>query len=91
MVKILSSVLLVLALTGCSTDRMILREGMYQNMATIRQLAKDTGAKLVVDPATGKDHRDQIKSLTQAQYDQLLRTDAEFENLYQEDKARDFK
>lgn len=84
---ILSSLLLL----GCSSDKIILREGMYQNMATIRDLAKSTGAKLVVDPATGKDHRDEIKSLTQAQYDQLLRTDAEFENLYQEDKARDFK
>lgn len=82
--------LLAISLIGCTCpEKVVLREGMYQNVATIRAFAKEAAAKLTIDPATGSDHRGEIKSLTQAQYQRLLATDQEFENLYREDKARD--
>lgn len=88
--KLALLMLLSSVVVGCtSPDKVVLREGMYQNVATIRAFAKDCAAKLTVDPATGKDHREDLKSLTPTQYQRLLATDNGFEQLYQEDKARD--
>lgn len=81
---------LILVAVGCKCpDKAILRESMYQGVRTERQLAKNTADKLVVDPVTGHDHRDQLQSMSQQQHDNLFKADQEFEDLVVKDRAND--
>lgn len=89
MKRLLFALLLV---SGCaqlqqSPEVAIVRESMYQGVRTQRQFSKDVAAKLVIDPSTGKDHREELTPLSQAQYDNLLKADQEFENTYNKYKV----
>lgn len=87
---ILLPLLICLIGLGCvCPEKAILREGMDGLTKSIRTQHRDWANKLVVDPATGKDHRDQLPTITPAQLDQINKTHDEYDNLVKEDRERD--
>jgi hypothetical protein len=83
-------IVLVMLIQGCSNnpDKVAIREGMYQGTATIRQQHKDWAGKLVRQ-ADGTDKRAELPQLTQNEYDQIMKTHADFEDLVSKDRQRD--
>jgi hypothetical protein len=75
---------------GCfaNPDKVAIREGMYQGTSTIRQQHKDWASKLVRQP-DGTDRRAELPQLTEADYRQVEKTHAEFEELVNKDRQRD--
>jgi hypothetical protein len=89
--KLILLFILPLFMVGCTTcpEKAILRDSMDGTTQTIREMQLDWASKLVVDPATGKNHAADITPLTPAQYDQIQKTHEEYNELVQEDRQRD--
>lgn len=77
-------------LGGCfsNPDKVAIREGMYQGTATIRKQHLDWASKLVRQP-DGTDKRAELPQLTEADYQQVQKTHAEFDELVNKDRQRD--
>lgn len=87
--KIIIFGLLSLILTGCASDKVILREAMYSGTQTMRSQYLDWAKDLTINPDTGKNNCEAITPLTPTQYQQILNTNAEFEALVKEDRNND--
>ncbi len=91
MKMILLFILPMMLLSGCTScpEKSVLRDSMDGTTQTIREMQLDWASKLVVDPATGKNHATDITPLTPEQYNQIQQTHAEYNALVQEDRQRD--
>ena len=83
--------LIPLILVGCRAcpEKAVLREGMHAYTETIRAQHLEWADKLTIDPATGKNHPDQITRLTPEQHRQAVATHDEYNALVEEDRAHD--
>lgn len=80
----------ILLILGCiNSDKIAIREGLYNGSGTLRQFAVETGAKLVINPTTGENHSDELPRLTPTQYQNLIKANEAIEELVQKDRIRD--
>lgn len=87
--KYVLGILITVSLMGCSCpQKAVLRESMDGMTRTIRKTQLDWAEKLTTDPATGKDHREDIKALTPDQLEQFKAVHKEYDDLVKEDRAR---
>jgi len=100
----LGIILTIPLFVGCQAnpEKTALREAMYDGTATMRANHKAWSEKLVAypvgttdprtgQPSDGKNKASEIPPLTPAQYKNAMAADKEFEDLVNEDRARDTK
>jgi hypothetical protein len=90
-VKLILILIIPIFVLGCGScpEKVILRDSMDAYTQTIREQHLAWSQLLTADPATGKNHAADITALTPEQYQQVVKTHQEYNELVAEDRQRD--
>lgn len=81
----------MMLLTGCSADKIALREGLANTSSSMWSDHIDWATKLTVDPTTGKDQRDQLPKLSQNDLASVKAAKTQYDGILADDRAKDGK